>query len=99
MSLAATTQRVQQLAGGTDSLGATIKFAFESGAIYLDGTGPTGNLISNEDKEAQCTVHISQADFEALLSGELNPMEAMIGGKMRIEGDMGVALRLGGLFG
>lgn len=97
MDLATLTSKVVSQAAKADALGSSIKFAFEEGAILLDGNGAE-NKVSNEDGEADCTVKISMEDFASLMSGDLNPMGAFMGGKMKIEGDMGVAMKLQSLF-
>jgi putative sterol carrier protein len=38
-------------------------------------------------------------DYLDLAAGKLNPQMAFISGKLRIAGDMGLALRFQGLFG
>jgi len=98
--LAAYTNSVREKVGDDSGLDATIKFAFkdDGGFLYLDGKS-TPNSVSNEDKEAQCTVVVSLEDFGALVRKELDPMVAFMGGKIKIEGDMGVAMKLGRLFG
>lgn len=98
MSLENTTQQVSALAEKSGGFGNTIKFAFDEGVIYLDGTGER-NTVSNEDKDADCTVKVNKDDLDAMLSGALNPMNAFMGGKLRVEGDMGVAMKLQSLFG
>ena len=100
MSLESTTASVVTMAENADSLGASIKFAFNGGegVIFLDGTSDP-NKVSNEDKEADCTVKIDLQDFIDLVSGDLNPMNAFMGGKLVVEGDMGVAMKLSSLFG
>ena len=47
---------------------------------------------SNED--ADCLIIVSPENFMALVKGELNPMMAMMTGKVKIKGDMGVAMKL-----
>jgi putative sterol carrier protein len=49
-------------------------------------------------KDADCTVNVSLEDFKQLLSGDLNPMAAVMSGKVRINGDMGVAMKLPAIF-
>jgi putative sterol carrier protein len=39
-------------------------------------------------------VVISRDDLEALAKGELDPMSAMLRGRLKIKGDMGVAMQL-----
>ena len=68
----------------------SIKFdCGEDGAITLDGD--TAHL---EDRPADCTLHISQANLEKLLAGQLNPMTAFATRKLRVSGDMAVAMKL-----
>jgi acyl-CoA dehydrogenase len=82
---------------GRKPLGKTLKFALDSGPVYIDGTG-AGNAVRAEDAAADCTVTMSRADFDALVGGTLNPMEAVMSGRLVIDGDMGVAMKLQGLF-
>ncbi|MDX2245323.1 MAG: SCP2 sterol-binding domain-containing protein [Bacteroidia bacterium] len=100
MTLADTTAAVAKMAGAADSIGSTIKFAFKGGegVIYLDGSGDP-NSVSNENKSADCTVTIDFQDFNDLISGNLNPMGAFMSGKLKIDGDLGVAMKLSSLFG
>ncbi|MDF3075129.1 MAG: sterol-binding protein, partial [Alphaproteobacteria bacterium] len=46
---------------------------------------------------AQCTIKMSLDDFKAMASGQLDGMTAFMTGKLKIEGDMGVAMKLQGL--
>ena len=98
MSLENFTSTVREKVGDNSGLGATLKFAFtDGGVLYIDGKA-TPNTVHNDDVPAQCTVKVSQADFASLLSRKLDPMTAFMGGKIKIEGDMGVAMKLGKLF-
>jgi len=75
-------------------LGYKVKFAFdEGGALLLDGT-VTPPTLSEEDGEADCTISASLANAEKLMNGQLNPMMAYTLGKLRIEGSVGVALKM-----
>lgn len=78
-------------------LGKTVKFQFDEGLVHLDGSGET-NVISNDDKDADATVKVTLEDFANLLSGDLNPMTAFMSGKIKVDGDMGVAMKLQKLF-
>ncbi|MBF9059488.1 sterol carrier protein [Rhodobacterales bacterium HKCCSP123] len=64
----------------------------EEGVIVLaDSTATT------EDREADCTIRLSRDNLVKLLGGELNPMTGVMLGKLKVSGDMGVALGLGRL--
>ncbi|MDX2304487.1 MAG: acyl-CoA dehydrogenase family protein [Microscillaceae bacterium] len=91
-------QRFQKKAAQAGALGHTVKFDFGENQVYIDGTGGN-NTVSDENKAAECVVNLSLENFQALIKGELNPMQALMSGKMRIDGDMGVAMKLQSLFG
>ena len=75
-------------------LGYKVKFAFdEGGALLLDGT-VTPPTLSEEDGEADCTISASLDNAMKLINGQLNPMMAYTLGKLRIEGSVGVALKM-----
>ena len=67
------------------------------GFIFIDGSS-TPPVVSNEDKDADVTLIISEENFEGLMNGSLNPQMAFMMGKLKIDGDMGLALKLGDLF-
>jgi putative sterol carrier protein len=62
------------------------------GVILIDGTS-----VTTTDGDADCTITMQLDDFEALAAGELDPTSAFMQGKMRIDGDMTVAMALGQL--
>mgnify|MGYP005872380141 CR=1 FL=1 len=45
------------------------------------------------------TVTASAEDYIALVNGDLNPMMAFMQGKVKVKGDMGLALKLQAMFG
>jgi len=79
------------------AIGKSLKFDFGETKIVVDGTG-TGNVISTEDKEADCTVAVSQEDLIGMMNGTVNPMTAFMSGKVKVHGDMGVAMKMQSLF-
>ncbi len=97
MSLEDYTKKVTEMVQGQAPLGKVIKFAMGDDCLTLDGTGDA-NTVSNEDKEADCTVRLDADVFGKLLNRELNPMTAFMTGKFKVEGDMGVAMKLQNLF-
>jgi len=84
---------INEKAGGSPPIDAKIKFNFGDGLVHIDGTGDS-NVVSFEDKEADCSISISPENFAKLQSGDLNPMMAVMTGKIKIKGDMSVAMRL-----
>lgn len=41
-----------------------------------------------------CTVTMAAGDFMAMVDGKLNPTAAFMSGKLKIKGDMGLAMKL-----
>jgi putative sterol carrier protein len=79
---------------GDSGLGSTVKFNFgDDGCIHLDAKS-VPHVISNEDKEADCTLTISMEDFMYMRNGEMDGTTAFMMGKLKIEGDMGIAMKL-----
>ena len=98
MNLDEATQKVARMAENNGGkVNAIINFKFDEGVIHLDDT-VTPTVVSNEEKNAACTIKMSIDNFEKLMTGNLNPMMAFMAGKMKIDGDKGVAMKLASLF-
>lgn len=97
MTLDEVTARLRQRVGEDSGLGAKVKFDFGAdGVIFVDAT-QTPNLVSNEDAEADCTIRISLDNFVEMGEGELSPTMAFMMGKLKVDGDLGLAMKLQGL--
>ncbi len=94
MDMQACTESLRAKMGQSSGLNATLKFdCGADGVAYLDGKS-VPNSVSNEDKEADCTVAITLENLAALLTGELEPTTGFMMGKFKVSGDMSVALKL-----
>jgi putative sterol carrier protein len=99
MTLDEVTERMRQRVGDDSGLGARIKFDFGAdGVILLDAT-QTPNVVSNADEEADCTIRISLDNFVEMGDGELSPTMAFMMGKLKVDGELGLAMKLQGLLG
>jgi putative sterol carrier protein len=98
MSLQILTDRVTNMLGTDSGLNATIKFKTEEGNVFID-TKTVPNSVSNADLDADCTFEISTKNALKLLDGDLNAMMAYMTGKLKINGDMGVAMKIAETFG
>lgn len=67
----------------------SVKFDMGDEVIVIDG-----QTVSTNDAPADCTIKISKENFEKLIGGELNPTAAFMTGKIKVEGDMSVAMQL-----
>ena len=56
------------------------------------------NVATNEDGDADATVKVDWDDFQKLLAGNLDPTMAFMQGKLKVMGDMSVAMQLQSLF-
>ena len=93
MSLDAITARIRDKVGANSGLDATVKFDLGEGVVFVDGKS-TPNSVSNEDKDADCTITISRENFEKLIAGDLDPTTAYMFWKIKVSGSMGVAMKL-----
>ena len=93
-----TLAKIKELADSSDPMGNTLKIKMAEGVIYIDGMGDS-NTVHQDDIDAECTLVTSLDDFKSLISGSLNPMMAVMTGKLKIEGDMGVAMKLTKILG
>jgi putative sterol carrier protein len=48
--------------------------------------------------DADCTISVSEENFEKIIAGEQNPTTAYMSGKLKVKGDMGAAMKLQKLF-
>ena len=91
-------EQFKERAENASPLGGSIKFVVDENSIFIDGTGEQ-NTISIDDSEADCTILVSKDVLEKLRDGELNPMMAVMGGQIKISGDMGLAMKVQSLMG
>ena len=66
----------------------------EGGSWSVDCTAPGGKIAAGTAQGARCTVAATDKDFLAIVNGKLNPQMAFMSGKLRIQGDMGLAMKL-----
>jgi|SaaInlStandDraft_1057018.scaffolds.fasta_scaffold00055_29 acyl-CoA dehydrogenase len=85
--------QLKQRADNASAIGGTLKFVVDDTVIFIDGTGDE-NQISTDDKEADCSITVSREVLEKLRDGDLNPMMAVMGGQVKIAGDMGLAMKV-----
>jgi putative sterol carrier protein len=64
----------------------------DEGSVIIDG-----DTVRADDGEADCTMTASGETFEGILDGDVNPTSAFMTGKLKVEGDMGLAMKLGSI--
>ena len=93
MTLQEITTKMQEGASKKTAFGNTVKFSTDQGVVHIDGMQSPPS-VSNDDKAADCTIKMDFSDFADLIGGKLDGMTAFMTGKLKIEGDMGVAMKL-----
>jgi len=83
------TERIRGAVASGPGLARSLKFDLKGeGFIHIDGPA-----VSNQDLPADLVVTISRNDLEALGKRELDPMRAIMTGRMKLS-DMGLAMQL-----
>ena len=97
MSLETATDQIRAQLPQLATLGYKVKFALDDkGVIYVDASQapPT---VSNDDGEADCTIRLSEDRLAQLIDGRLSPTLAYTLGQIKVEGSLGVAMKLASL--
>ncbi len=76
---------------GGEGFDGSAKFEIEGeGAIVIDAEG-----VRASDDDADVTLSADADTFQDILEGELNATAAFMSGKLKVDGDMGLAMKLG----
>jgi len=86
---------VAALGGRVSGFEGTAKFVIDGeGSIMVDADGARAG-----DDPADVTLRANRDTFEGMLDGTVNPTMAFMTGRLKVDGDMGMAMRLGALLG
>jgi len=81
------------------NLNSSYRFDIEgAGGWRLEADGDRV-VVTESDAPADCVIRTDERTFLRIVSGEQSPMGAYMTGKVRVEGDLGLALKLRELFG
>ena len=86
-------EQFKERAENASPLGGTLKFMVDENAVFIDGNGDQ-NTVTMDDLESDCTITVSTEVLEKPRDGALNPMMAVMGGQIKIDGDMGLAMKV-----
>jgi len=99
MSLDQITDQMRTRVGPSAGLKKSVKFDFGSdGVVRIDDTVSPA-VVDNQDTPVDCTVKVAMSDFIDMANGKQNPQMAFMMGKLKIDGDMSVAMQLGSILG
>lgn len=83
------TDRIRRAAASDPQTDKSVKLDLKGeGVIHIAGAA-----VTNDDKPADLTVTLAKRDLEALGKGELDPVRAMMSGRLKLS-DMGLAMQL-----
>jgi putative sterol carrier protein len=99
MELDALMNEMRQRAGQNLKLGYKVKFQIGDDVIFWDGTEHPPVIGTDDVGDANTTITISPENLQKLLAGKLDPTLGYMTGKLKVEGSMGVALKLTSMFG
>lgn len=78
-----------------EGIDGSVKFVIEDeGSVRIDEEGARA-----DDGDADCVLTADAETFQGILSGEVNPTSAFMGGRLKVDGDMGLAMKLGSILG
>ncbi|MBI2092321.1 MAG: SCP2 sterol-binding domain-containing protein [Deltaproteobacteria bacterium] len=69
----------------------------DGGTWTIDCTKPGGEISGGSKGAAKLTVTMSDADFTDMFLGKLKPQAAFLTGKVKVKGDIALALKLGNI--
>lgn len=94
MSLENLTEKITQKLASAAGMNARVKFDFgDDGKIFVDAT-QSPPVVSHDDAESDVTLVCTMDTFAGILSGTQDPNIAFLMGKLKIQGNMGLALKL-----
>ena len=90
--VAAAVRRLSERLNG-ETLPGSVRFVIlDEGSVRIAEDG-----VRADDSPADCTMTASAETFQSILDGELNPTSAFMTGRLKVEGEMGLAMKLGAL--
>ena len=85
------------LDGKSLSLDGTVKFDFEPGIVYIDGSTDSAS-VSAEDKDSDCTLTMSVETWEKLKNNETDSTTEVLNGRIKLQGSQEIIARLATVF-
>ena len=95
-------EQLKEGGGKLASIGSKYQFSLSGdggGDWVIELTEACQEVREGAEDDSSCTIAMSATDFMGLIGGTLNPQMAFMTGKLQVEGDMGLALKLQNVLG
>ena len=90
-------QKLQAHPDVAEKIGAVYQFDVAGpggGSWFVDLSKPGGVVGAGKSPDAQCTIAMKDSDLLALVNGKLSPGMAFMTGKIKVQGDYALAMKL-----
>lgn len=89
------TDKMNQDPEGIQGIDAVYQFDIEGSETHqVRLAGGSAEYRQGEEFDADCILTMTEANFAKLTAGQLNPTTAFMTGKLKVKGDLSLAVRL-----
>ena len=92
---------IQENPGKAKEINATVVVELTGdggGRWLLDTTAEPASLTESADAQAETTISTGADTMEKILTGELGAQAAFLTGQVQVDGNLGIAIKLGEIF-
>jgi putative sterol carrier protein len=94
---AAKNEQLQSKGAELASINSIYQFSLtgdDGGDWVIELTDAAQEVREGLDENAKCAITMTSSDFMGMIDGSLNPQMAFMTGKLKVKGDMSLALKL-----
>jgi len=76
-------------------LNAVVRFDLSDGSGHtIDAREGQAKLVEDGSLDPECTIKVSRENLVKLINGDMDPMLGYTLGRIKVQGDMGIAMKL-----